>query len=150
MTGKEHAKTLRILFWVYEGLQIFGVIMAIIVLLGMSGFMYYGLSQAQQRHGDPPPELFMGIMGVVFVGVVVLNVLFLIPGIVAAYALKNEKPYAKTWVLIACCLSILNIPFGTALAVYGLWFVLGEQGKAYFENPNAETETPPAPPNSWQ
>lgn len=150
MNGKEHAKTLGILFWVYEGLQIFGLLIAALILIGMSGFMFYGISQAPQRPGDPPPELFVGVMGIIFIVVIALNVLFLIPGFVAAYGLKKEKPWAKTWIIIACCLAMLNVPFGTALAVYGLWFVLGDQGKAYFDNPNGGYNVPPAPPNSWR
>lgn len=149
MTGKEHAKTLGILFWVYEGLQIFGLVIAFVVLLGMSGFMFYGISQSPQRAGEPPPEVFLGIMGVITVVVITLNVLFLIPGVVAAYGLKKEKPWAKTWIIIGCCLAMLNIPFGTGLAIYGLWFVLGEQGKAYFDDPNGGMYSPP-PPNTWR
>ena len=76
MNGKEHAKTLGTLFWVYEGLQVFGLIIAAVVLVGMSGFMFYGISQAPHRDGEPPPEVFLGIMGIIFVAVIVLNVLF--------------------------------------------------------------------------
>jgi hypothetical protein len=37
---------------------------------------------------------------------------------------------------------------GTAVGVYGLWFVFGDQGKAFFDGP--DFIPPPAPPpNNW-
>lgn len=150
MSGKEHAKTLGILFWVYEGFQIFSLILGFLILLAMSGFMFSQFSKMPHRADQPPPEVIFGIMGVVFIVVIVLNLLFLIPGVVAAYGLKKEKSWAKTWLTIACVLAALNFPLGTGLAIYGLWFVFGNQGKAYFENRSGDLFSAPPPPNNWR
>lgn len=149
MTGKEHAKLLGLFLFIYEGFQIIGLLIAALVMVGMSGFMFFEFSKMPQRHGDPPPEVFLGIMGVVFIVVIIINLLLMIPAFVAGYGLRNEKSWAKVWTIIACCLAILSFPLGTALGVYGLWFIFGDQGKAYFDNPNGSFNPPP-PPNNWR
>lgn len=148
MTGKEHAKLLGLFFLIFEGFQIFGLIIAALIMVGMSGFMFFEFSRMPQDQGEPPPEIFIGIMGAVFIFVIVINVLLTIPAFVAGYGLRNGKTWAKVWTIIACCLAILSFPLGTALGVYGLWFILGDQGKSYFDNPNGSFNTPP--PNSWR
>ncbi len=149
MTGKEHAKLLGLFLLIYEGFQILGLIIAALVMIGMSGFMFFELSRIPQRHGDPPPEIFLGLMGVVFLIIIVINVLLMIPAFVAGYGLRKEKSWAKVWAVIACCLAILSFPLGTALGVYGLWFIFGDLGKAYFDNPQGNFNVPP-PPNNWR
>lgn len=150
MTGKDHAKLLGLFFWIYDGIQIIGLIIGMLVMIGMSGFMFSQFSRMPHNGNEPPPEFILGFMGVIIIIAIVVNILFLIPAIIAGYGLRNEKSWAKTWVIVACCLAVLNIPLGTALGVYGLWFVFGEEGKAYFDNPFAKAETPPPPPNNWR
>lgn len=74
----------------------------------------------------------------------------MIPKVIAGYGLRNDRSWAKIWAIVACCLAVLSIPFGTALGVYGFWFIFGDAGKNYFDNPNGFSQMPPPPPNSWQ
>jgi len=41
-----------------------------------------------------------------------------IAGIVAAWSLQQRKPWGRTMALIIAFISMINIPFGTALGVY--------------------------------
>lgn len=148
MTGKEHAKLLGLLLLIYEGFQIFSLIIAGLVMVGMSGFMFFEFSKMPQRPGEPPPEVFIGIMGAVFIFIIIISVLLMIPAFVAGYGLRKGKSWAKVWTIIACSLATLSFPLGTALGVYGLWFILGDEGKAYFDNPNGKFNPPP-PSNNW-
>jgi hypothetical protein len=53
---------------------------------------------------------------------------------------------------VMCCISF---PLGTGIGVFGLIFLLSDEGKAYFDNQNvgqigyAQPMMPPEP-NSWQ
>ena len=47
--------------------------------------------------------------------------------------LLGYKEWARILTIILSCLHILNIPFGTALGVYGLWVLFSPESVAIFE-----------------
>src|SRR5215467_9953416 len=132
MTGKEQAKLLGLLFWLLTGFQIFVAIL-LCVLYAVLGTVMIGLPRDPK---GPPPEFLATIFIVVAAFVFIFTVLFAIPKIVAGYGLRKEKPWAKIWAIIASVMAVMNFPFGTAVGVYGLIFLLGDAGKAYFDSPN--------------
>ena len=151
MTGRDHAKLLGLLFWLLTGLQVL-----IIGLIGVFYLFFFGIMFTQMPHGrnDPPPEMFLPIIIVVVAILLVTTVAFAIPKIVAGYGLRTEKSWARVWAIVACCMAVMSVPLGTAVGVYGLIFLLGDQGKAYFDNPGygrlAEANVAAPEPNSWQ
>jgi hypothetical protein len=40
---------------------------------------------------------------------------------VTGFALINRKPWGRTLAIVAAILSLIKIPFGTALGIYTLW-----------------------------
>ena len=46
------------------------------------------------------------------------------PGLVGGIGLLKRKYWARILILVLCFLSLLSIPFGTALGVYGIWILL--------------------------
>ena len=52
-------------------------------------------------------------------------------GLVAALGLLKRAPWARTLLLLVAFLSLFELPFGTALAIYTLWVLL---------SPNADQE----------
>lgn len=152
MTGKEHAKLLGLLMWIFAGLQIF-VIVAVGLIWGVAvGAIFSQAGNMPQRPGEPPVEAILGFIVFVMVIALGITILFTIPKLVAGYGLRKGKSWAKVWTIVACVLAIMSVPLGTAVGVYGLWFVFGDQGKAYFDGPDfqpqASAQAPP--PNSWQ
>lgn len=155
MTGKEHAKLLGLLLWLLTGLQVL-----IIGFLGLIYFFVFGVAFASASAADPhradgpPPELIFGIIVVVMIVLGVMTALFSIPKVVAGYGLRKGKSWAKTWAIIACVMACMTGVLGIAVGVYGLVFIFGEQGKAYFSGPEfarfPSANMPPPPPNSWQ
>lgn len=152
MTGKEHAKLLGLLLWLLTGFQV--------LIIGFIAFIYFFifgviLASAPHRPNDPPPELFFGILVVVMVVLAVMTALFSIPKVVAGYGLRKGKSWARVWAIIACAMACMSFPLGTAVGVYGLVFIFGDNGKAYFNGPEfggrfPNANVPPPPPNSWQ
>jgi hypothetical protein len=154
MTAKEHARLLGLFMWIFAGFQLLlvaalGIFYAVIV-----GFIMTAVQNAPHGPGDPPPpppEAILGIVVVVMIFALVLVLLFSIPKLVAGYGLRKGKSWAQVWTIIACIIGIMSIPVGTAVGVYGLWFVFSDQGKAYFADPNNFEQQPNAapPPNNW-
>jgi hypothetical protein len=146
MTAKDHNRTLGILFLVYAGLQMFGLVIAGVVMLVVSSSMMADL----QRNADMPAGFLVTI---IFVAVVFSFVL-LIPELVAGLKLLKAKPNGRIWGIVASVIAVVNIPIGTALGIYGLWFLLGDQGKQLYAagTPQGGFQAPPQPPppNSWQ
>jgi hypothetical protein len=145
MTTREHSRLLGIFFLIQAGLQIFGGLVAILIYGGLGGAML-----ANARRDE---EQVIG--GIFLVASVVIGVLILLFGglyFFAGWKLLKFKPGARTLGIIASCLSLLGFPLGTALGIYGLWFLFGEAGK----NLDAEVSGnmagfyPPPPNNNWR
>lgn len=51
---------------------------------------------------------------------------------VAGWGLLRREPWARILALVIGCLSLLNIPFGTALGIYTLWVLLSQNGEAEY------------------
>lgn len=152
MTGKEQARLLGLLLWILTGLHLL-----IIGFIAIVYFFVFGALIASAPHGanDPPPALFAGVLVVVMIVLGVMTALFAVPKFIAGYGLRKEKSWAKIWAIIACIMACMTGLLGIAVGVYGLVFIFGDAGRAYFDGPNygrfpgAAGVTPP-PPNSWQ
>ncbi len=142
MTAKEHNKLIGIFFLVNAGLSAIGGIIAALIYGGM-GMMMVG---AGRREED---QMIGGIFLVAAVVVGILIVLFAGFYGFAGWKIYKEQSIGRTLGIIASAFSLLSPPLGTALGVYGLWFLLGEQGKSFY-NGSGMPSVPPPPPNSWQ
>ncbi len=144
MTGKEHNKLVGIFMLVHAGLQLFGVIIASLIYGGIGTAM---LVNARREEEQMIGGIFIALM---FVAVLV-SLLFVVPQIVGGWKLLKEKSSARIWGIIASFVCLISIPFGTAVGIYGLWFLFGEEGKRfYLSGGNAANSYPPPPPNNWQ
>ena len=54
----------------------------------------------------------------------IILVLISMPGIIGGIGLLKRKYWARILILVLCFLSLLSIPFGTALGIYGIWILL--------------------------
>jgi hypothetical protein len=147
MTGRDHNKLLSIFFFVQGGLQLFGGLIAVLLYGGMGVFV---MSQSRKSEEQMAGGVFL-IFAVV-VGVLILA--FAGVTLLAGWKMLKEKQGAKTFGIIASILSLLSFPLGTALGVYGLWFLFGDAGKRFYDGGGNTTgyDAPPRPPspNSWQ
>lgn len=144
MTAAEHNRTLGILFLVYAGLQILGLIFGGIMMIGGMGMAF-----AQSRPGDGLP---IGLITIFVLVMLVFAAILIIPVLLAGLKMRKEHPSARGWGIAASIISLLNFPLGTILGIYGLWFLFGDLGRQYYlggMNPS-QNAYPPPPPNSWQ
>jgi len=149
MNANDKARLLGLFFWIFTALYVFIVLGIGIAYLAIFGLVF---STAPRQAGDPPPELIMFIMAVIFFVALIFTILFSIPKLVAGYGLRKNKPWARTWAVIASIMVCMSFPLGTAIGVFGLVFLFSDEGKLYFDQqtfagalgPNQPT------PSSWQ
>lgn len=118
----EHNKRIAILHIIYGGLNSLVFLGCGILLLlgGFAGFF------------DPfAGEVVLAVTWL-FVGLSFLLFLLVgLPSLVAGYGLLTFKSWARTAAITASIVATLNVPFGTALAVYTLWFLFKDGRQLY-------------------
>ena len=132
MTPKDHNKIIGIMHLIWGG---FNTLMMLIIF----PIIYVFMRDMMMRDPNLPPEFvsfFTAIMAAAFVFTLILS----LPPLLAGYAMLKRKRWAKVMSIIAACFEALSIPFGTALAVYSLWFHFGPG-----QNFNRGYDAPPAP-----
>jgi hypothetical protein len=124
MTNEQHNKYLGVAFLVHGGFQL---LMMLLMATMFGGFMM--LIPNQPGRPEPPRAFFLIIIGFV----VMVQSIFAAPSFVAAYALLKRKSWARLSAIIAAILSAMNVPIGTAVCVYALWFFFGENWKEVYQ-----------------
>jgi hypothetical protein len=123
----KHIKALGILHIAYGCLRLLGVLG---IGLCLSGLGYW----FEHAHWPAPlhdlaglaPYQFISLLAYVFMtAALALG----IAGIVAGCGLLSRKEWARLLALIVGVLSLLKIPFGTALGIYTIWVMTQPQTK---------------------
>jgi hypothetical protein len=117
-----HLTLLGSLWIAYSVLALFGAI----ILFVLNRTLFAALS-ARGEFG-PPGGFLRPLFAVIGVFLLVKGSLCIITGI----GLLTRQPWARILALIIGCISLLNIPFGTALGIYTIWVLLGESGDAEY------------------
>jgi heme A synthase len=143
MTAKEHNKLLAIFFLINGGLQALGGIVVTLI--------YGGIGAAFMTNARRSEDQMLGGFFLIF-AIVAALIVFVFAGIAffAGWKLLKQKSGARTWGIIASCVALLGFPLGTALGIYGLWFLFGEGGKQFYSGANSLGNYPPPPLNQWQ
>ena len=88
-------------------------------------------------------------------GMMVGGLFLLLAGAFDIYAgtmVRRAAPNGRTLAIIVCVLAMFSFPFGTALGVYGLWFMFSDMGRTLYagltDSP-IDFDRPQPPPNSW-
>lgn len=149
MSSHEKARLLGLFFWLYTAFNVVIIVAIAVIYIAIFGVVF---SVQPQSANDPPPGLVMGIMALVFIILLVFTLLFSVPKMVAGYGLRKGKPWARVWSVVASVMLCTSFPLGTAIGVFGLIFLLSDEGKYYFDQQVvAGNLGPNAPvPNSWQ
>lgn len=120
-----HVKTLGILHIVFGALG---------VLLGLILFIFFGGLAAFVGMSNPSDEavfaipILGGIGSLVFIVLLVLS----LPGLIVGIGLLQFKSWARILGIIVSALHLFNVPFGTALGIYGLWVLLSGETERLF------------------
>jgi hypothetical protein len=122
-----HVRVLGVLNIVLGAL---GLLAALIILA-----IFGGIAGVVNATGDSDAATAVPILAVIGGALSILLLLVSAPGIIAGFGLLQHREWARILTIVLSTLNLLNIPFGTALGVYGLWVLLQPQTAALFQRP---------------
>jgi hypothetical protein len=123
-------KTLGVFWLVYAGFSL---------ILGMAGLAFFnafvnhhfgGWDNGPWNHGPFGPQIF-GPALVHFAGVLVVGRSAL--ALVAGWGLLERRPWGRILAIVVAFLSLLKIPFGTALGIWTLATLMGYRNTTLYE-----------------
>lgn len=143
MTASDHNKVIGILLMVHGGLQAL-VILAMCILYAVVG-------SAMFVAGEEPEAQFIGVAFIAVVAMIaIVASVVILPQLLGGYLMLRRAQSGRGWGIAASIMSCLSFPFGTAIGVYGLWFLFGETGSQIYLAPAERPAFRRQPePNSW-
>jgi hypothetical protein len=119
----DHVKLLSVLWLVYGSLNL----LAVIFVWMIGSAVIAAISQAQP--GAQIPSFIHPLLTVIALFVMAKGALCLAGGV----GLLQRASWGRVTALIAGFISLLNIPFGTALGVYTIWVLLSADADKQYE-----------------
>jgi len=117
-----HVKVLAILYLAFAGLSVlFGL--GILLLTGAVS----GIVGTSGDTGFAIPFIRLG-----GTAAAVFCFVWAIPGFVVGFGLLGRRPWARILGIVLSALSLMHVPFGTALGVYGLWILFNRDTERLF------------------
>ena len=117
-----HVKVLAILYLVFAGLSVvFGL--GILLLTGAVS----GIVGTSGDTGFAIPFIRLG-----GTAAAVFCFVWAVPGCVVGAGLLRRRPWARILGIVLSALSLMHVPFGTALGVYGLWILFHRDAERLF------------------
>ena len=123
---KRHIKIVAALYIALGGLGI----VATLIAFGMLG----GVPDLSTDRDNHQAALIVLLGGVVLLAVVTVSV----PSIVAGIGLLKFRSWARVLSIVLSVIHLFNVPFGTALGIYGLWVMLQRGTQPLFRQHKAE------------
>ena len=125
---RDHVKIVAILNIVLGGVAALAGLGLLLLFGGVAGIV------AVTAQNDPDAAIAIPILGILLMGLFVLFLICSVPGIVAGIGLLNFRPWARILTIVLSALNLFNVPFGTAVGVYGLWTLLNSETEQLFRS----------------
>jgi hypothetical protein len=122
-----HVKVLGALQIALGALGLFSAAVLLVVFGGAAGLV--GVSD------DPDAAIALPIIGVTGIALVIFLVVLSLPGIIIGIGLVRLRPWARIAGIVVSILSLMMIPFGTMVGVYGLWVLFSPGTERLFSGP---------------
>ena len=123
---KRHIKIVAVL---YIALGALGIVAPLIVF-GMLG----SVPDLSTAIGDHQTAMIVLFGGIALLAMVTVSV----PSIIAAIGLLKFQSWARILSITLSVIHLFNVPFGTALGIYGLWVMLQPETQSLFGQHKAE------------
>ena len=95
------------------------------ILMIIAGFVVnYFIPIAGEISGD---STAMRITSIIGESIGIFLFILALPGLICGYGLLTKKSWSRIIGIILSCLSLISIPFGTAIGIYGLWALFKEE-----------------------
>jgi|SRR5216684_5444882 len=120
-----HVKVLGVLQIALGALSLLLALVITVVFMGGVGAL--GIS------GDPDAQRAMPFVGLIGTSIVTLLVITSLPSIFTGIGLLRFRPWARIVGIVLSVLSLMMIPFGTIVGVYGLWVLFSKDTERLFD-----------------
>jgi hypothetical protein len=119
---RDHVKIIGIMWIVFGGFSLFGALIIWLILFGVSFIPDIGpVAPGVLRLIGMLIGTFLGLLG--------------IPKIIGGIGLLKGHEWARILTLVISFLSLLNVPFGTALGIYSLIVLFNPETVKLFQSP---------------
>jgi hypothetical protein len=119
-----HVKVLGVLQIALGALSLLAAFIITIVVMGGVGAMGFS--------GDPDAQRAMPFVGLIGTAIVTLLVVTSVPSIITGIGLLRLRPWARIVGIVLSVLSLMMIPFGTIVGVYGIWVLFSKETERLF------------------
>ena len=114
-----------------RNLGVLSIIFGLVSFLGgLSVLWYFGSLGVVYNFAED-----RGGMGFVAVGLVVAHLIVGIPFVAAGWYVMAYHNWARSVLIALCGISLLLMPFGSLLAIYGFWALLTPETEPLFSEP---------------
>ncbi|MFV0390233.1 MAG: hypothetical protein ACK5NT_15940 [Pyrinomonadaceae bacterium] len=128
MTAQDHGKMLSIFFYIHAAFSVFGGVMVLI----MYGFIsvFFAAVPGNDRGALIASGVFLVLGIVIAVLLIALSAFYFI----TARRVGKFEHSGRILGIVASCLCLLSFPLGTALGIYGLWFLSSAEGRTLYDS----------------
>lgn len=107
---------------------------ALLLLIGAIAFVFFaGIGTIT---GD---STAMGVLGLIGLLAAIFMGILAIPSILAGVGLLQRQEWGRILALVVGIISLIDVPFGTALGIYSIWLLMDDGTRTLF-NGNARVQ----------
>ena len=122
----QHVTILAAFHIVLGILGLIGALTILIVFGGAAGAISLGAAT------EPDAWIAIPIVGIIGTILMLIALTLSVPGIIGGLGLLKHKSWARILTIVLSVLQLINFPFGTLLAIYGLWVLLSRDTEHLF------------------
>ena len=104
-----------------------GMLLALLFLV-----IFGGAATLVRASGEADAAIAVPIIGVIGLLLVLFSLILAVPELIIGYGLWRCRPWARLAGIVLSVLSLLWVPFGTIVGVYGLWVLFSKESEQLF------------------
>jgi len=128
-----HVRVLAIFHIAFGIGGLIGALAVLIVFGGMAGTAAMAVSD------KPDAWIAVPLLSIVGSVLIIIALTLSVPGIIGGWGLLQRRSWSRVLMIVLSVLHLINISFGTVLAVYGLWVLLPKETESLLSAPKQVT-----------
>lgn len=118
--------------------KVLGVLYIVLSAIGVCAALFFGLALGAaggivgQTASPEDAAVALPVIGLAGTAFVVFLLAVSLPGLITGIGLLKFQSWARIVGIVLAAINLINIPFGTALGIYGLWVLLNKETEALF------------------
>jgi hypothetical protein len=122
--------------------KVLGSLQIALGIMGLFGalvltFVFGGAASAIGASGDPDARVALPIVGITGMALVTVVAAVSLPSLIIGIGLIRLRPWARVAGMVISILSLMMVPFGTIVGIYGLWVLFSKDTERLFAAPGA-------------